>query len=95
MSQPAGTPNFRILIAEDHLIARVGVKTIINMQPDMKVVAEAANGVQAVELLSQASSRRHADGRAHAGDERRGGHRRDSRRVAQSPHHRVEHLWRR
>jgi DNA-binding NarL/FixJ family response regulator len=41
---------FRILIAEDHLIARVGVKTIINMQPDMEVVAEAANGAQAVEL---------------------------------------------
>jgi DNA-binding NarL/FixJ family response regulator len=40
----------RILIAEDHLIARVGVKTIVNMQPDMLVVAEAANGTQAVEL---------------------------------------------
>jgi len=39
-----------ILIAEDHLIARVGVKTILNMQPDMTVVAEAANGAQAVEL---------------------------------------------
>ena len=40
----------RILIAEDHLIARVGLKTIIGMQPDMRVVAEAANGAQAVEL---------------------------------------------
>jgi DNA-binding NarL/FixJ family response regulator len=40
----------RILIAEDHLIARVGVKTILNAQPDMRVVAEAANGTQAVEL---------------------------------------------
>lgn len=41
----------RILIAEDHLIARVGVSTIVNMQPDMTVVAEAANGQQAVELF--------------------------------------------
>jgi DNA-binding NarL/FixJ family response regulator len=40
----------RILIAEDHLIARVGVKTILNTQPDMNVVAEASNGAQAVEL---------------------------------------------
>jgi DNA-binding NarL/FixJ family response regulator len=40
----------RIVIAEDHLIARVGVKTIINTQPDMSVVGEAANGMQAVEL---------------------------------------------
>jgi len=38
----------RILIAEDHLIARVGVGTIVNAQPDMTVVAEATNGQQAV-----------------------------------------------
>lgn len=40
----------RILVAEDHLVARVGVSTIVNMQPDMTVVAEASNGHQAVEL---------------------------------------------
>src|SRR5438874_3158465 len=40
----------RILVAEDHLVARVGVTTIVNMQPDMAVIAEAANGQQAVEL---------------------------------------------
>lgn len=39
-----------ILVAEDHLIARIGVTTIVNEQPDMKVVAQAANGRQAVEL---------------------------------------------
>jgi two-component system NarL family response regulator len=43
----------RILVAEDHLIARVGVSTIVNLQPDMTVVAEAANGQQAVELYRQ------------------------------------------
>ncbi len=40
----------RILVAEDHLVARVGVSTIVNMQPDMVVVAEASDGQQAVEL---------------------------------------------
>jgi two-component system NarL family response regulator len=45
MSEP-----IRILVAEDHLVARVGVTTIVNMQPDMTVVAEASNGQQAVEL---------------------------------------------
>src|SRR5690348_14529603 len=45
-----GAKRIRILIAEDHLIARVGVTTIVNMQPDMTVVAEAASGQQAVEL---------------------------------------------
>jgi two-component system NarL family response regulator len=41
----------RILVAEDHLVARVGVTTIVNMQDDMTVVAEAANGNQAVEMF--------------------------------------------
>lgn len=40
----------RILVAEDHLVARVGVTTIVNLQPDMTVVAEASNGQQAVEF---------------------------------------------
>jgi two-component system NarL family response regulator len=43
----------RILVAEDHLVARVGVTTIVNMQPDMTVVAEASNGQQAVELYRE------------------------------------------
>jgi DNA-binding NarL/FixJ family response regulator len=55
MNAAGMTSPLRILIAEDHLIARVGVKTIINMQPDMLVVAEAANGTQAVELYRKHS----------------------------------------
>ncbi len=47
------TQKIRILIAEDHLIARVGVTGIINMQSDMTVVAEAVNGRQALELFRQ------------------------------------------
>ena len=40
----------RILVAEDHVVARVGVTTIVNKQKDMKVVAEATNGAEAVDL---------------------------------------------
>jgi two-component system NarL family response regulator len=40
----------RILVAEDHVIARIGVSTIVNMQPDMQIIGEAANGQQAIEL---------------------------------------------
>jgi DNA-binding NarL/FixJ family response regulator len=36
-----------ILVAEDHLIARLGISTIVNTQPDMCVLAEAVNGQQA------------------------------------------------
>src|SRR5580698_4390269 len=39
----------RILVAEDHLIARVGVISILNMHSDLTVVAEAVNGQQAIE----------------------------------------------
>src|SRR5215469_11885082 len=46
----AKTQRIRVMIAEDHLIARLGVSTIINDQPDMTVVAEATNGQQAIEL---------------------------------------------
>jgi two-component system, NarL family, response regulator len=40
----------RILIAEDHLIARAGVQAIVNAQSDMVIVAEAGNGEQALSL---------------------------------------------
>jgi two-component system NarL family response regulator len=44
----ADARTIRILICEDHLIARVGLAAILNAQPDMKVVAEAVNGEQTV-----------------------------------------------
>ena len=40
----------RVLIADDHTTVLAGLAAIIGMQPDMVVVAEAANGRQAVEL---------------------------------------------
>jgi DNA-binding NarL/FixJ family response regulator len=40
----------RILIADDHGIVRSGLKLLLERQADMKVVAEAADGAQAVEL---------------------------------------------
>lgn len=38
----------RVLVVEDHLIARVGICTIISTQPDMRVVGEASDGEAAV-----------------------------------------------
>jgi DNA-binding NarL/FixJ family response regulator len=37
----------RIFLAEDHLVMREGLKLLINAQPDMEVIGEAANGVEA------------------------------------------------
>lgn len=38
----------RVLIADDHLILRTGLRSIIDTEPDMHVVSEASNGPQAV-----------------------------------------------
>jgi len=46
-------PRIRILVADDHYVVRMGVIAIINNEPDMEVVAEAANGTQAVELFNK------------------------------------------
>ena len=40
----------RILIADDHFIVRMGLVGLINTEPDLEIVAEAADGAQAVEL---------------------------------------------
>jgi len=41
----------RIMIVDDHFVVRMGLAAIINMQPDMAVVAEASNGQQAIDLF--------------------------------------------
>jgi two-component system NarL family response regulator len=43
----------RLMVVDDHLIWREGVTAIINRRPDMRVVAEAGDGRQAVELFKQ------------------------------------------
>lgn len=42
----------RILVADDHAIVRQGLKLLIDSQPDMKVIAEAADGKAALEQAS-------------------------------------------
>ncbi|HEY9627578.1 MAG TPA: response regulator transcription factor [Coleofasciculaceae cyanobacterium] len=44
------SPSIRILVAEDHILVRDGLVSILNLQADMTVVAEATNGEQAVDL---------------------------------------------
>lgn len=47
MTEPAGS--LRILLADDHVIVRHGLKLLIDGQPDMKVIAEASDGHTAVQ----------------------------------------------
>ena len=39
----------RIILADDHAILRAGLRLLLNSQPDMEVVDEAADGLEAVE----------------------------------------------
>jgi two-component system NarL family response regulator len=50
---PAQGAKIRVLVADDHALIRVGLRALIDTQPDMEVVAEAANGVEAVRLFEE------------------------------------------
>jgi DNA-binding NarL/FixJ family response regulator len=43
----------RILIADDHFIVRMGLTALVNMELDMEVIGEAANGAQAVDIFGK------------------------------------------
>jgi DNA-binding NarL/FixJ family response regulator len=43
----------RILLADDHAVVRQGFKMILDAQPDMEIVGEAANGREAVDLAER------------------------------------------
>lgn len=43
----------RILLADDHVVVRAGIRQFLELSPDLKVVAEAGNGQEACDLLKQ------------------------------------------
>ena len=51
MSTPAPVPT-RILLADDHALVRHGLRLILDAEPDLAVVAEAADGAEAVDAAS-------------------------------------------
>jgi two-component system NarL family response regulator len=53
MTQTNAEGRIRTMIVEDHFVVRVGLRAIINSQPDMVNVAETGNGQKAVELYEQ------------------------------------------
>jgi DNA-binding NarL/FixJ family response regulator len=42
-----------ILLADDHQVVRLGVKTLLEAEPDFKVVGEASNGLEAKTLVER------------------------------------------
>src|SRR3546814_12861734 len=58
------SPVRRIVIADDHEAIRVGVRTTLSANPDWRIVGEADNGRDALELIrpTQPSSEGRRDG---------------------------------
>src|SRR5262245_42537826 len=50
MMEPAGTEAaaIRLLLADDHPVVRDGLRAILETEPDMRVVAEASDGREAI-----------------------------------------------
>src|SRR6185312_581356 len=47
------TSPIRILIADDHYVVRIGLTAMVNTEPDMKIVAEASDGAQAIAFFTR------------------------------------------
>ena len=43
----------RLVVADDHAILRAGLRMLINAQPDMEVVGEAQDGIEAVQAIQK------------------------------------------
>lgn len=43
----------RVLLVDDHLVVRMGLRSLLEVQPDMTVVAEVASGAEAVRAFAE------------------------------------------
>lgn len=46
---------YRIILADDHVILRAGVKRIIHENPELTVIGEAGDGLELLRLLEEAT----------------------------------------
>lgn len=53
MSDSNAQNRIRIVLADDHAVLRAGLRALLNAEPDMEVVGEAANGLEAVEVVER------------------------------------------
>jgi DNA-binding NarL/FixJ family response regulator len=50
---PAAGGKIRVLLADDHMIVREGIKMLLAAESDLEVVGEAENGVEAIEMAAR------------------------------------------
>jgi len=45
----------RVFLTDDHTLFRQGIKTLIDSEPDMEIVGEAGNAIEAIKLAAEAN----------------------------------------
>ncbi|MGY1495668.1 response regulator [Streptomyces sp. QTS52] len=50
---PGPAESLRVLIADDHAVVRAGLRALLEGEPDIKVIAEAGSGEEAVALVAR------------------------------------------
>lgn len=48
-------PTYSVVIADDHPLVRLGIKSFLMNEPKFRIVGEASNGVEAIELIENLS----------------------------------------
>ncbi|RSV40317.1 DNA-binding response regulator [Sphingomonas sp. ABOLE] len=48
-----GTAPIRILLVDDHMLLREGVRAVVSTQPDMEIAGEASSGAEAIEAFAR------------------------------------------
>ncbi len=71
-----------VVLVDDHPLVRQGMRAVIDAQPDLEVVGEAADGDRSREGLHRAAAGRRPDGPTDASAERHRGHQAGAREVS-------------
>ncbi|MBV8803484.1 MAG: response regulator transcription factor [Sinobacteraceae bacterium] len=50
----AEEPKNRLVVVEDHAILREGLRALLELEPDLKIVGEATNGIEALPIVQMA-----------------------------------------
>ena len=89
MTKVAVTP-IKILIADDHPVVRIGLRNMLQADNQMRIVAEAKDGAEALDMVRTLPARHPAAGPGHAEDAGHGRTTRTHQRDHSHPHHRLD-----
>jgi DNA-binding NarL/FixJ family response regulator len=74
-----------VVLADDHVVVRAGLRAMLEGAADVQIVGEAANGAEALALAGRLGAQRHPHGPADARDRWGDGHRHDPKAPSQGP----------